>query len=102
MTTHGNGPPRLYVVRFVGTAKEQVKQRFREALHKGNEKRYIAALRTIIEQLKRQPVTFGEPLYRLPALQMVVYHAAVAPVAVDYGVHEQQPFVFIRGVQAMS
>jgi hypothetical protein len=102
MTSQGNGPPRLYVVRFSGIAKKQAKQRFQEALQAGNDKRFIAALRRILDQLQRQPLTFGEPLYRLPALQLVVYHAAVAPVAVDYGVHEQQPFVFIRGVQAMS
>ena len=102
MTSHGNGPPRAYIVRFAGTAKEQAKQRFQEALQAGNEKRFVAALRKIHEQLRRQPHTFGEPLYRLPALRLMVYQCAVAPLFVVYGAHEERPFVFVRDVRVLS
>jgi hypothetical protein len=102
MTSHGNGSPRVYGVHFAGKAKEQVKQRLDDAVGIEGKKRLLAALRTIVERLQRQPHTFGEPLYRLPALRLMVYQAAVAPLIVVYGVHEEQPHVFIRSVQTLS
>lgn len=102
MTSHGNGSPRVYVVRLSGKAREQVKQRLDEAVGTAGKKRLLVALRTIVERLQRQPHAFGEPLYRLPALRLQVYQAAVAPVSVVYGVHEDQPYVFIRSVLTLS
>jgi hypothetical protein len=47
-------------------------------------------------------LTFGEPLYRLPALRLLVRHAMVAPLVVDYAVYEERPVVFIRGFKVLS
>ena len=44
------------------------------------------------------PYDFGEPLYRLPALRMQIRHGAILPLFIDYGVCEDRPLVFIRGV----
>jgi len=101
MTSHGNGPPLVYEIHFSGNAPEQVKQRFHEATKAGKGKRFLRALRTIIEHLRHHPHTFGDPLYRLPALKLLVYHGVVAPLLVDYGVHEEQALVFIRSVRVL-
>ncbi len=102
MTSHGNGAPVIYSVRFAGMAREQAIQLFQKALLTGNEKRFIAAFRKVHDQLQRRPHEFGEPVYRLAALRLMVYTGAVDPIVVDYGVHEEQPLVFVRLVRAMS
>lgn len=38
----------------------------------GNSERFIQALRALHDRLGKDPNGFGEPLYRLPALKMVV------------------------------
>jgi hypothetical protein len=46
-------------------------------------------------------LNFGEPLYRLPALQLVVCHAVLDVLVIDFAVHEERRLVFIRGFKAM-
>jgi hypothetical protein len=102
MSTQGNGPPLVYSIHLTGKTRELVKQRFLEAVQAGRGPRFLAALRMIVERLRREPHRFGEPLYRLAALKLLVYHGAIAPVVVDYGIHEEKPLVFIRAIQILS
>ena len=57
---------------------------------------FAAALRTIHARLRRDPTVFGEPRHRLPNSPVVIRAAAVAPVFVSYGVHEERRIVFVR------
>ena len=41
------------------------------------EKQVLTAIRTISQRLSHDPVEFGEPLYRLPALRLQIRHAVV-------------------------
>ena len=102
MTSQGNGPPVLYVVRLSGMARDEVKARYQEAVASGRGWRFLSALVKINEQLRHQPVSFGDPLYRLPALRLQVFQCAIAPLVVQYGVHEELPLVFIRKVLLLS
>jgi hypothetical protein len=45
---------------------------------------------------------FGEALYSLPALKLEVRQAVVAPIVVDFAVHNEQQVVFIRGFKVLS
>jgi hypothetical protein len=63
---------------------------------------FLTALRQIVQRLRTDPLTFGEPQYGLPALHLVVRHAIVAPLVVDYAVHTERPLVFIRGFKLLS
>lgn len=47
------------------------------------------------------PSEFGEPLYRLPALKIQVRTSIVPPLAIHFGVCEERPLVFIKGVQKL-
>ena len=62
----------------------------------------VAAYRDAVEQLRKRPARFGEPLYRLPALRMEVRHAVLRPIAVQFGVCEDRPLVFIKSVTLLS
>jgi hypothetical protein len=61
----------------------------------------IAALRQIYKRLRKDPCDFGESLYRLPALKLVLCQAVIARLLVDYAIHEDLPLVFIRGVKVV-
>jgi hypothetical protein len=62
----------------------------------------LSAIKTIRKRLTFDPQEFGEPLYRLPALQMDLRHAIVLPLAVDYGVCEDRLVVFVRGAKLLA
>ena len=58
----------------------------------------LSPIRRIWQQLSLNPVEFGEPLYRLPALRLQVRHGAVGPLLIHFAVHENRPLVFIKSV----
>jgi len=62
---------------------------------------FAKAYRAIIERLTIDPLTFGEPLYHLPALQLSVRQGGIPPLIVDFAVHDLQPIVFIRGFKLL-
>lgn len=82
--------------------RAELKQRQREAVQAGRGERFLVALRSIGERLRTDPLNFGEPQYRLPALRLHVYQGVVAPLVVDYAVHEDRPLVFIRAFKVLS
>src|SRR5690349_17010309 len=91
MTTLGNG----HFFQIHGA--EQIWLRLKElkiaAGKEGKGASFMSALRAIHDRLQKDPTHVGKLLYSLPAMQMVVY-----AITVHYGVHDQKPLVFIRGV----
>jgi GAF domain-containing protein len=85
-----------------GQTRAAVLRLHRQALERGEGQAFLAAFRRIVERLRSDPLTFGEPMYRLPALKLRIRHAAVLPLLVDYAVHEELPLVFIRGFKVLS
>src|SRR5262245_39681704 len=61
-----------------------------------------AAVHRILKRLRDNPTDFGEPIYRLPALRLQLRLAIVRPLAVDFAVSEEGPYVFIRGVKDLN
>jgi hypothetical protein len=102
MTTQGNGPPVRYNVSMSQATKAALKHLHLQAMRAGTGQRVVAAYREIIERLHKDPLNFGEPQYRLPALRLLVCQAIVRPLVVDFAVHEERPLVFIRGFRFLS
>lgn len=102
MTSQGNGPPLVYKVRMSEQTKAKLKQHQQEAALAGIGEQFLSALRVIAERLRLDPLAFGEPQYRFPALRLLVCQAVVAPLVVYYAVHEDQPLVFIRAFKVLS
>lgn len=102
MTRQGNGQPIRYTVRTSEQTQGILKQLHAQAVQTGSGQRFLVAIRQIAERLQIDPLTFGEFLYRLPALKLLIYEAVVLPVIVNYAVHEDLPLVFIRGVKVLS
>src|SRR5262245_14482505 len=100
MSTGGNG--QSYEVRLSQATRVRIKQLHLQAAQQGKGTEFIRAFREIIDRLRWDPHTFGEPLYHLPALRLQIRQGVIQPLSVDYGVHEQKPLVFIRGVKVLS
>jgi hypothetical protein len=102
MTTQGNGHSAPYTATMSQQTKAVLKSLHAQAVGAGTGQRFVAALRQIIQRLRSDPMTFGEPLYHLPALKLVVRQGIIAPLVVDYAVHEEKPHVCIRVFKALS
>jgi len=97
MTSQGNGQRRDYVVKASAKNIAVLKKLHFIEAQKGKGQGFVASLRRLDERLKNDPLNFGEPLYRLPALKLIVRQAVLAPIVVTYAVQEEKRLVFIRG-----
>jgi hypothetical protein len=73
----------------------------RRATLQGQGLEVLKAMKYIRQGLSRDPSHFGEALYRLPALRMQIRLGIVGPLAIHYGVCEDRPLVFIRGIRLL-
>jgi hypothetical protein len=100
MTGEGNGL--VFEVKLSQKIKERAKELHQETVLRGEGPSFLRALRIIHDRLRRDPTRFGEPLYHLRALKLVMYQAVVSPVVVVYVVHEEKPLVFLRDVKLLD
>ncbi len=98
----GNGPPRLYSISMSQFQRARLLQLHEQANSSGRGQRIVAAYREIVRRLQHDPRVFGEELYTLPALNLKVRTAAIHPIVVDYGVHEEKKIVFIQGFKILD
>lgn len=100
---HSNGRhPREYSLGVTGKASAELLAITEDAKNKGIANRVDSAFDAILMRLRVDPSTFGEPQYRIPKMSMSIRCAAVAPLYIEYGIHDVQPIVVIRRVVALS
>ena len=63
---------------------------------------FLSSLVAIDKRLRNDPRVFGESLYSLPAAHLDVRLGAINPLAVIYGVRQEQPLVFISQFRLMG
>ena len=100
MSSSGNG--HFFSVHLSHHVRDRVKNLQFEELEKGKGLRFLHALRAIYDHLRKEPTTFGNPLYRLPAMDLTVYSAVVSPLVVYFAVHQTKPLVFVKGIERIS
>lgn len=88
-----------YKVVVSGNIAQLIKQLHRAATEDDRGGEFIAALQLLNERLQIDPLSFGEPLYQLPNLKLLVCIQIVRPIAMDYGVHQELPLVFLKDVR---
>jgi hypothetical protein len=98
----GNGKPVPYEVAISDQIKATIKQLHAEAAQKGRGHTFLTALRTIHEHLQSDPRQFGDPLFHLASLKLLIYRAIIASVIVHYGVHDEKPIVIVRTVKVLD
>lgn len=62
----------------------------------GRKAEYLAALRTIHHKLTTEPLTWGDPWYRLTQLDLQVYQGACSPLHVSYAIDEERQIVYLK------
>jgi len=97
MDSSTNGE-RSYRVEFSGLIRRELRKLLRHAVWQGRGPQFREALRTILNRLTNDPNSLGEPLYRLAALRLQVRQVAIRPLVVDFAIHDDYPFVFIKTV----
>jgi hypothetical protein len=100
MTSQGNGS--AYEVKLSHYLKSVIKELYQQADLQGKGQQFLLSLRAIHDRLRRDARDFGEPLYRLPTLKLMVYQVIVLPVVVTYVVHEEKPLVFLKTVKLLD
>ncbi len=98
MTSQKNGEPARYEVIVSKQVGSVIKQLHQQAAQRGEGQQFLTALRTIHHRLHEEPQAFGEPLFHLPALKLLIYQAIVAPLVVHYALHQERPLVIVRSV----
>jgi hypothetical protein len=90
-----------YEVYSSSVVAQTIRDAHLQAIEEGRGEAMVAAFRDA-ENLRKHAPRFGESLYRLPALRMEVRHAVLRPIAVQFGVCEDRPLVFIKNVTLLS
>jgi hypothetical protein len=98
----GNGPARRYSISMSQFQRTRILHLHEQANAIRRGQRFVDAYREIIRRLQHDPRVFGEQLYNLPTLHLEVRTAAIYPIVVDYGVHEEQKIVFIQGFKILE
>ena len=94
--------PENWSLGLTGVAQAEYKDIVRRARAVGELRPIHLALVGIREVLLRSPREFGEPLRHLRAMRMTVRNAAILPLYVEFGVHDEEPLVVIRRFRWMS
>ena len=59
---------------------------------------FLEALKLINEKLTFDPLAWGDPQYRLPALGLLICHGITSMLHVYYGVNEEHHLVFVKEI----
>jgi hypothetical protein len=89
-----NGESRYRVI-FPEVLREQIRRWGREATQQGIGPDVAAALRGILERLTLIPLEWGDPLYRLHAMELLVFRGLHAMFYVYDAVSEARRMVYV-------
>lgn len=85
-----------------GATADALRRLQRRASQEGRGAEFLGAVRTAIQRMQSDPMAFGEPLYRLPALAIDVRCAVVRPLSIHFGVNLQYRITVIQSVKLLS
>jgi len=91
-----------YKVQPVGSVGADLRRFHKQLMHHGKGAAFRNVVREVYGRLRSDPRAFGETLYRLPALKLLVHQGIISPLVVTYGVHDELPLVFIHVVKLLS
>jgi hypothetical protein len=80
---------------------DKVKVLHKQAKDSGQESTFLSALKSIVANLREQPLQFGEQRFTLPHLNLEVRVGAVPPLLVVFGVHKEKAIVFVRDLLSL-
>lgn len=84
---------------YLSSARENFRAILERAEELGLEESVIQAAQIIDTSLQENPREFGDPTYTLHSLNM--FHRAVSPLFVIFGVHKTDRLVFVQTIKGM-
>src|SRR4051794_2399570 len=102
MTPGSTNGRHRHQIEFSAALAATVRNLQQRATRENRGEEFLAAFRRIVAFLQSSPNSFGESLYRLPALRLRVRCAAVRQISIDFAVSEDRPVVYIKSVRLMS
>jgi len=101
MPKEGNGQPIVFKVSFSGALAQELKKLHKRAKSAGLGDAYLEALRVAVFRMKNDPWGFGELIGRMKNSPWSIHVRVIKPLLFEFGIHEEEPIVFIRRVQLM-
>lgn len=92
----------MYYVDASAELRKQIRELHQVALGQGRGKQFAKALRKIYNRMHLDPFEFGEPLYKLPMLRLLIRTASIIPVVVTDSVSNDNPIVMIKSIQLLA
>jgi hypothetical protein len=91
--------PPPYKVELLAKARTNIKRCAEEAIRLGIAKEYAATLGAIHRNLSTAPLTWGDPLQRLPSGKVIVFQRLYERVLTIYAVREEAHLVYVKDCQ---
>jgi hypothetical protein len=85
-----------YRVAYPQVVRNALKELCERAALQGLGEQVLVALKAIDEQLKTDPLAFGDPIRSLADAKLTLMQRIVAPLIITYSVHTEMPVVFVR------
>lgn len=92
---------RSYRISFAGHSRQQLNALRGQAIRLGIEEEFSSTIRWIDRRLSVAPLDWGDPLYHLRFLELVMYRGTHTPLNVVYAVDEQRKLVYLTQVWPM-
>lgn len=94
-------PETPYRVDYAGQYLRQLENLVKQAVHLGTYADFASTVRTIHQRLRTAPLEWGDPLYRLRYLGLLVHRGTHTPLNVIYAVDEMRKLVYLTQVWPM-
>ena len=91
-----------YEVHLSSRIARQLQDLHRSALGSGRGDIVLFSFGAALLRMRTNPNDFGEETYRLPALRLQIRCAVVPPLIVHFGVCEDRPIVYVKGVESLG
>ena len=92
---------RRFTVDRLPEVDQQIRELASEAKVRGFSREYIRALKSIVDELERDPLGWGDPQYHAKSQGSTVCHGVLGPLYVEYVVFEPDSVVVILGLRPM-
>jgi hypothetical protein len=97
MKPNGRSP---WEVVFFETVRQQLRTWAEQAARLGMRDQYAQALRSMVAHLETDPAAWGDPLFHLHHLDLLVYRALATFFYAIYSVDERRRIVYVSQVSA--
>src|SRR5712692_3914862 len=102
MTTPSPDNGGHYQVHCSKSVANRLRRLQRIATRRGQGNEHILAFSKIIDALRHDPYSMGEPLYRLSTLRLQVRTVVIAPLALEFAVSETHFIVYLKSGRLLS